>query len=189
MEISILANHLLITLVAWVGGMTLGGGVGYFISGLLYPQMTTKPNLRRMIVLVPWRTVVFTLLPLVWSPLPVVLLGLGNPTGMVIAGLTISLVACPALMKIRLNHWFPPSFRERLISEARTLFLLALLAAIGVGFVGGGGAGFYLMRQMDSLEYGNAFRGFLWLVGIALIVDLIFGVVEYLIGFETTPSH
>jgi hypothetical protein len=53
MEIAILTDHLLITLVAWIGGVTVGGGVGYLMASLVRPLMSAKPDDRRLIALVP----------------------------------------------------------------------------------------------------------------------------------------
>jgi ABC-type nitrate/sulfonate/bicarbonate transport system permease component len=92
-------------------------------------------------------------------------------------------------MKTRLNDWFTPSLWIHLIAEARTLLLFALFATVGAGFVGGGGAGWYLMQQMDLLEYGKLFQGILLLAGLALILDLTLGIIEYRAGFGTTSTR
>jgi ABC-type nitrate/sulfonate/bicarbonate transport system permease component len=179
MEMSTLTDHLLITLVAWIGGLTVGGGIGYLMASFVNPLMNAKPNARRIFALVPWRTLVFMLILLVWSPLLAIWLGLGNLTGIMMVGLTVSLLAWPMAMKARLNDWFPPKLRVRFISGSRSLLLFALLATLGAGFVGGGGFGFYLMQQVNLLEYGKLVEGFLLLGGVALIFDLILGIVEY----------
>jgi hypothetical protein len=187
MEIAVLTNHLLITLVAWIGGGIVGGGGGYLMASLVGPRMSEKPDDRRILALLPWRTLIFVLLLAVWSPWLVIRLGLGTSTGIVTVGLTIGLVAWPMAMNTCLNAWFTPSLRLHLIAESRTLLVFALFATVGAGFVGGGGAGWYLMQQVNLLEYGKVFQGILWLTGLALILDLTLGIVEYRAGFGTPP--
>jgi hypothetical protein len=186
MKIAILTNHLLITVVAWIGGGILGGGAGYLMAHLVRLRMSEKPDQRRILALLPWRTLIFVLLLAVWSPWLVMQFGLGILTGIVTVGLTIGLVAWPMAMSACLNAWFTSSLRKQLIAEARTLLVFAVLATVGAGFAGGGGAGWYLIQQMDSLEYGKAFQVILWLTGLALILDLTSGIVEYWAGFGTS---
>jgi ABC-type nitrate/sulfonate/bicarbonate transport system permease component len=188
MEIPIIADHLLISLVAWIGGITVGGGLGYVTANVLHSLINAKPDVRRNLSLFPWRTLLFTLMLFVWSPFIVVRLGLGNLTGTIMVGLTLSLIAWPMTMRACLNNWFPSSLRVRLMSGIRTLLLLALFAALGVGFYGGGGLGPYLMRQVSVLEYNKLFEGIMFFGGIALTLDLISGVVEYWVTRDTIPS-
>jgi ABC-type nitrate/sulfonate/bicarbonate transport system permease component len=64
---------------------------------------------------------------------------------------------------------------------------LAIFTTLGVGLVGAGGAGFYLMESMRSMEYGKLVQGILLLGGMTLVLDLILGFVEYKASFST-PS-
>jgi hypothetical protein len=190
MEVAVLRNHLLITVVAWIGGGIIGGGGGYLMASLVRLRMSEKPDERRILALLPWRTLIFVLLLVVWSPWSpwlVMRYGLGTSTGIMTVGLTIGLVAWPMAMNTCLNTWFIPNPRIHLIAEARTLLVFALFATVGAGFVGGGGAGWYLMQQANLLAYGKVFQGILWLTGLALILDLTLGIVQHRAGFET-PS-
>lgn len=179
MEMSILTNHLLISVVAWIGALIIGGGVGNFVARVLKPLMTAKPATSRSMSLFPWRSIIFMLLLLVWSPILGIWLGLGNLTGIAIVGLSLSLLALPMMMKARLIYLLPTSFLERIVSLARTLLMIALFATLGVGYVGAGGFGFYLMQQMNLLEYGKLYQGFFVLGVTALILDLV------LVSFNT----
>ena len=182
MKIAILTNHLLITVVAWIGGVILGGGGGYLMATMLRSRIGEKPKARRLLALLPWRTLIFVLLLAVWTPWLVMRLGLGTLTGIVTVGVTIGLVAWPMTMNTCLNDWFTPSRRIHLIAAVRTLLLFSLLATVGAGFVGGGGAGWYLVQQWNLLEFGKVFQRILWLAGLALILDLTLGIVEYWAG-------
>ncbi len=178
MDISILANHLLITLVAWIAGLIVGGVGGVLIASLIRPRTSPKPDSIRGLAWIPWRTLVFMLMLVVWSPLIPVWLGLGTTTGMVISGFAISLIALPMMMSMSLNDSHTRSWLVHFISKARSLLFFAQFAALGVGYFGGGGAGLYLVEQMKLLDYGKVFQGFLIIVGLALVLDLVFGAIE-----------
>jgi osmoprotectant transport system permease protein len=186
-EMSFFIDHLMITLVAWMGGLTLGSGIGYLIASLVRSLVSAIPNDRQINSLVPWRPLLLMLILVVWSPLLPARLGLGTSTAMVMVGLTISLVSLFMTMNMLLNHWFPPSLCVGLIAKARNLLILALFATLGAGLMGGGGAGFYLMEQVKFLEFSKLLQGILILGGMALIMDFILSIVEYRAGFST-PS-
>ncbi len=188
MEISILTNHLLITVVAWIGALMIGGGVGHIVARALIPIMKAKPVSRRNMSLIPWRSIIFMLLLLVWSPILGIWLGLGNLTGIAIVGLTLSLLAMSMMMKAQVNQWFPSSLLEYIVSLARTLLMIALFATLGVGYVGAGGLGFYLMQQVKLMEYGKLYEGFFILGVTALILDLVFGVIQFRVSRDPQPS-
>jgi ABC-type proline/glycine betaine transport system permease subunit len=187
LEMSTFMDHLLIALVAWIGSLVLGGGVGYLMAHLLRRLMSAMPNNRRIIALVPWRTLLFILILILWSPFLPTRLGIGTQTGMVMVSLTISLVACPMTMSTFLDNWFPQTLHVRLMVVARALLFLALFATLGVGLIGGGGAGVYLIQQVNLLEYGKLLQGVLLLGGMALLLDLILGFVEFWAGYRS-PS-
>lgn len=184
MEISIFADHLLITLVTWVAGLILGSGLGYLMAKSIHPLLVARPDRRRILALLPWRTLLFILILFLWSPFLAIRLGLGTSTGIMIVGLTLILVAWFMTMNTFLDHWFPPALRLRLLASTRTLLFLALFTTLGASFVGGGGAGFYLLQQVNLLAYGQLLQGILLLGGIALGLDLIMGVVEYRAGLS-----
>ena len=182
MKIAILTNHLLITVVAWISGGIIGGGGGYLMATMVRSRISEKPEAKRILALLPWRTLIFVLLMAVWTPWLVMRLGLGTLTGIVTVGVTIGLIAWPMAMNTCLNDRFTPNRRIQLIAAARTLLHFSLLATVGAGFIGGGGAGWYLVQQWNLLEFGRVFQGILWLAGLALILDLTLGIIEYWAG-------
>ena len=115
-------------------------------------------------------------------------MGLGTLTGVVTVGLTIFFITVPITMKVFLEDWFSQTPLERFMTEARNLLFLALFAMLGVGWVGGGGVGFYLTQQVNLMNYGKLIQGILLLGGIAFILDLLLGAVEYQLGLRK-PSR
>ena len=63
MELSVLVEHLWITLVVWLGGLALGGAAGALTAQLARPAAG-----RRTAALIPWRALLVSLALLVWSP-------------------------------------------------------------------------------------------------------------------------
>lgn len=188
MEMSILTNHLLNSIVVWFAALIIGGGFGYFIVNALKPIMNAKPATRRRMTLIPWRSLILILMLLVWSPILGIWLGLGYLTGKVMVGLTLSLLTLPMIMKAHLNKWFPSSLLEGIVSLARTLLMIALFATLGVGNVGAGGFGYYLIQQVNLLEYGKLYEGIFILGVTALILDLVLGIIQFWLSRFALPS-
>ena len=67
MEVHILSEHLMISLLPWLVGVFVGGSLGYICARVIHGLFSALPRLRRPSTLVPWRTAVMTL-PLL-SPL------------------------------------------------------------------------------------------------------------------------
>jgi len=65
--------------------------------------------------------------------------------------------------------------------------MIALFATLGVGYVGAGGLGFYLMQQVKLMEYGKLSQGIFVLGVTALILDLVFGVIQFRVSRDPQP--
>jgi len=189
MDKSILINHLFISLVAWLVGMALGGSSGYLFAHKFFDQTNKNPIADWKTILFPWRSLIFVVILFVWSPFLVIWLGLGNLTGTVMVGLTLSLLALTMTMTTIFHNEHPLTTRVLFISNARSLILIALFATLGVGYVGAGGFGFYLSQQLNLLNYDKLIEGILILSGIALALDLILGWIQYLVTQKTMISQ
>jgi len=186
MDMSVLADHLLISFTAWIGGLFIGGGIGYLLFQPLGNFIESKPGNQQYLVLIPWRTLILILTMLLWSPYLPIRLGLGTPTALVVMLLTISLLACPTTVSILMENRYPSSLRVRLFGGARTLLFIALFATLGVGLVGGGGVGFLFVELIRSMEYGKLVQGSLLFWGLCLLFDLLLGFVDNKIRSSTS---
>ncbi|MDH4138063.1 MAG: hypothetical protein OEW09_15295 [Anaerolineae bacterium] len=179
MNVSTFGEHLLISLVPWLAGAIVGGGLGYACALVARRLFSTFPGLRKASMLLPWRTAAVTL-PLL-SPLVVILVGLGIVAGAVMVGLFVLLFALPFTVVILLEQWYPSPLAVRLIAGAKTLATASVaVAAVGPPMAGGGGAGVLIFQGMRLLDYAQMLRGFSVVVFLALTIDVLLGVLQLL---------
>jgi len=176
---SIFSEHLLISLAPWLAGVVVGGVLGYVCALAARRLFSTLPGLRRVSMLLPWRTVAMTL-PLL-SPLVVLRVGLGIVAGAVMVGLFVFLLALPFTITTLFEHWYPSPLVARLIAVARTLAVASMaVAAVGPPGAGSGGAGVLIFEGMRLLDYAQMLRGFAIVVLLALVVDVLLGALQWL---------
>jgi ABC-type nitrate/sulfonate/bicarbonate transport system permease component len=176
---SIVREHLLVSLAPWLAGVVVGGVLGYACTLVARRLFSTRPGWRRTSMLLPWRTVAVTL-PLL-SPLIVVFVGLGTMAGAVMVGLFVFLFALPLTVITLLEQWYPWPLVVRLIARARTLATASVaVAAVGPPSVGSGGAGVLIFGGMGLLDYPQMLRGFSIVVLLALMVDVLLGALQLL---------
>jgi len=180
MNVSIFGEHLLISLVPWLAGVVVGGGLGYACALVARRLFSTLPGLRRASMLLPWRTIVVTL-PLL-SPFVTILVGLGRVAGAVMVGLFVFLFALPFTVVALLEQWYPSPLVVRLIAGARTLATASVaVAAVGPPLAGSGGAGVLIFQQgMLLLDYPQMLKGFGIVVLLALMIDILLGILQLL---------
>ncbi len=188
MDISIVFDHLYISLTAWLAGIAIGCSFGYFFAKIFFNQASVKPDIDWKIILFPWRSLIFILILLVWSPLLAIWLGLGNLTGIVMVGITLSILSLSMTMSTLFHKRFPVSIKSALLSNTRTLLIIAIFVTLGVGYVGAGGFGFYFYQLVNLLNYNQLIKGFILLGLIAIFLDLILGFVQYLVVRASNPS-
>lgn len=185
---SVLAEHLLISLVPWLAVVAVGGGLGYVCALVARSLFCALPGLRRPSILLPWRTVVVTLLLL--SPIVPLVVGLGRAAGVAIVGLFVFLLAVPLTTVTLLEHWCPSPLLVRLIAGARTLATGAVAVAAVTTVVGaGGGAGWLIFEGMKLLEYREMFLGFSIVVLLALMSDILLGAFELLLSLASRKAQ
>ena len=185
MSTSLVVNHMLISVIGWIFGIALGGGLGYLFARWLFTESREKIYRDWPMILIPWRTIIFVAIILVWSPLLVIKLGLGNITGTVMVGIVLALLTLVMVMKLIFDQKYTRTTWVRFISNARSLLLVAIFATLGVGYVGAGGFGFYLGQLLNLLEYGKLVEGILILGEWTLFSDLIMGLVQYWVSQKT----
>ena len=174
---SVVGEHLLVSLVPWLIGVAVGGGLGYVCALAAHSLFSALPGLRRASMLLPWRTVAVTL-PLL-SPLVVVLVAMGALAGAIIVGLFVFLFALPFTVVALLEQWYPSPLVVRLIARARTLATASVaVAAIGPPWVGSGGAGWLIYEGMRFRDNSQMLRGFSIVVLLALMIDVLLGALQ-----------
>ena len=169
--------QLLLSLIPWLAGLLVGGGFGYFLARWLRPLIAKKIGLRRGLMWIPWRSVI-VVLPYLAFFAPVYF-GLGLMTGSYIVGIYVFILSIPFTAVTFLNHWFPFPLRIRVISLARIIAVGAISIAAATGIIGGFVAGSQMVESFRILNYAGFFTVFFMVLGIALLIDLLFGAVQF----------
>lgn len=177
--INIFLDHVLISLVPWLAGIVVGGGLGYACALVARSLFSTRPGLRRASMLLPWRTIAVTLaLVALVSPIIVVRVGLGRVAGMISVGIFVLVFALPFTVGTLLEYWYPSPLAVHLIAGARTLAIASVAVAIASRLSGSSAAGALIFQGMRLLDYPQMLRGFSIVALLALIIDVLLGALQ-----------
>ncbi len=189
---TVFINHLLLSIVPWVAGGLIGGGLGYLLALAIRP-LSARPGLYRALRLIPWRTIAFVLVAIaIYAAYPVYLLGSvlrsAMPgTGFLVDALAsisfaVLAVALPFTTSIIAGYWFPPSLGERLAAGARTLGVASVVLALTASHWGVNGAGRLIAIGAREFDYSEVGLGYGIVVSVALIVDLVMGLIQMVVA-------
>jgi hypothetical protein len=189
---SILLNQLLLTIVPWIAGGLLGGGLGYLLALAIRP-LGARPGLHRALRVLPWRSITFALVAIaINSVYPFILLGPALRTVMPGIGFfgysiacfsfSILILALPFTTSITAGYWFPPTLGERLVAGARTLGVASAVIALTASYWGVSSPGHLIAAAMDAFDYPRVWLGYSIIVSTALIVDLVMGLIQMAIA-------
>jgi len=185
----IFLDHLLISLVPWLAGTVVGGGLGYACALVARSLFSALPGSRRASMLLPWRTVAVTLaLVALVSPIIVIRVGLGRVAGMISVGIFVFAFALPFTVGTLLEHWYPSPLVVRLIAGSRILATASVAVAIVGCLPGSGGAGALIFQGMRLLDYPQMFRGFSVVALLSLIIDVLLGALQLLFSRTSEKS-
>jgi ABC-type nitrate/sulfonate/bicarbonate transport system permease component len=179
MTFQYIAQHLLLSLVPWLIGSTLGCVIGYGIALLIKKFFIGFPGRRGLKVFTPWRTIIMVSLLLVYSPLIVVWVGLGSTATLLIVGFFVFLLALPITTGILIEKWCPSSIAVRLAAAVRTLATSSIVLTVTTGIYSTGGLGPIMIEQLDMLEYSSVFSTLLIVAAITLMVDMLLGIPHF----------
>lgn len=189
MIISVIGQHLLISILPWLIGTVVGGGLGYACALVARSVVSTHPGLRRAAMLLPWRTIAVTLtLVALLSPLTVEHFGLGLEAGQVSVGFFVFVFALPLTVGTFLDHWSPSPLVIRLIAKARMLALVSVAVAVMTYLMGSGGAGTLIWQGMQNLDNAQLLKGFSIVAVLALVVDVLLGTLQLVFSRTVRPT-
>ena len=180
MTVSVVLEHLLISLGGWVVGVTVGGALGTLLALGARTLFTAAPHLRRLSMLMPGRTVVLNLLIVAWTPASVILMGLRPAAALLNIALVMFLFALPFSASLLFERWYPSLFAVRIIAGLRTLATISLVATVFWGNYHGIGG--YMSMSLDDLHFEGLFKGWLVLAGLILILDVLLGIVQLVVA-------
>jgi hypothetical protein len=180
MDASVLIQHLLISVLPWLVGVIVAGGLGCVWAPAARSLFSRLPALQSVSMLLPWRAVALSL-PLL-SPLAAIRVGLGAIGVEIVVALFVFLLALPFTVVTRLEDWYASPPILRFVAWSRTLALASVVVATVVApMVGGGGAGSLIFRGLRALDYAQMVRGFAVMVVVALTIDLVLGAVQLML--------
>lgn len=188
MNISTLGEHFLISIVPWLVGVAVGGGLGYVCALAARSLFSTRPGLHRVAMLLPWRTVAVTLSSVaLLSPATTIIVGFGRVAGMVSVGFFVFVFALLFTVRSLLERWHSSSLAVRLIGGARTLATVSVAVAVLGVFSGSGGAGALIFEGLARLDKAQVFEGFSVIVSITLVIDVLLGALQIVLHRTVQP--
>jgi hypothetical protein len=181
MNISVIGDHLLISLLGWILGITIGGSLGYGGALITRHILTASRKPWKPIILLPWRTIVMAL-PLL-SPFVPVWIGLGTIAGIFMDGLFVFVLAFLFTITTVLNYWFSPSLNTRILAGTRSLAVASPVMAVSAYWIGGGGLG-GLIWQIVQQRFD--YQALLAVLLLAFLFDIAIGLIQML---TSQPSN
>ncbi|HEY62801.1 MAG TPA: hypothetical protein G4N95_09150 [Anaerolineae bacterium] len=181
MRIDLVFQHAIISLVGLGIGAIVGIPPGYAISRLAKRLSSDNAHFQKRFLFVPWRTLlVASLLVFLYPVIIMIPLGLGLLSGILSVGVNIFLIALVMTVDAYLIRQRADDEKVRISSVVRTLSVLSILLATQVGIVSGLGLGYEAYKNIRLLNFNAAIGSWLWMIFLALILDLVFGLVQYL---------
>ncbi len=180
MTVSVVLEHLLTSLGAWLVGAIVGGALGLVIALRARALFTAAPPLHRLSMLIPGRTIVLSLLIIVWTPASILLVGLGPAADLFNTGFVIFLFTLSFTLSLLLGQWYPSSLAVRVLAGLRTLATVSLIVTIFVGNYSG--IGWHMFRSLMNLDYDLLFQEWLILAGLLLFLDVLLGIVQLIVA-------
>ena len=168
--------------VGWILGVIVGGGLGYLLALGFRSLITSKPNFRRALFLLPWRTGAIALLLLASVPvLYIVIWGFGPKTDIIgIGTITMILMLC-TIPSLLLDYWLPNTLRIRFVALMRSIATGSIVIANLFSLLGGssGSMGQIALFHLRMMEKSMAIGYYMIAVVIVLVIDVLMGVLQY----------
>lgn len=162
------------SLVPCLGGLLVGGSLGFMSYRISEWIESEQPRARRFWTLLPWRTLAlgmyFLLIPYAWNELHAY-----GISGLLFAIFGFALV--PYLLE-RNTTW--PKIRVMMISWARTLAIASVgFSTVSSSLTGLGGGGTLWWRGLRLNDAEMLRQGFWIMVGVSLVVDVLLGIIQH----------
>jgi hypothetical protein len=184
----VIREHLVMSLLPCLIGMIVGGSLGALGAVSSHRFFLRHPRWHQPAALTPWRTLLAGLLLVVWSPCAVDYWGAGPAAGAWIVGIISLLFGSGVGLVVLFEYWHPSPPVANLIAGARTLFILAIVFGVEVGYLGGGGLGSFIMVQKVSMRLNTALTGWGILTGIIFLLDLLLGLAQMAAAIRFTAK-
>ncbi|MEW6094185.1 MAG: hypothetical protein AB1531_09500 [Chloroflexota bacterium] len=183
----VILQHVLVTVVIVLVGLLVGGGLGFLFAWLFKMLYKAVPGLQPPLMLLPWRTVLFSVVMFFISPMAFFMIRNFEPQGLMTGlypGLVFILLAFFLTLDTTLNNWLPIGLGARLTALARTLAVASgILIAVGVEYFSAGILWHARAMVARTFEPDGFWIMLGVVMGLGLAFDLLLGVVQMLLAY------
>lgn len=179
LTLSRILAHLGLSLVPWLIVMLAGGGIGYLLAILFRRWFQGHPRAFDLMVFLPWRSIaVLIALVAINTPFTIWNFGLDPLSTSVTIGVALSVLFVPWITSIFLYSEYPISTRRKVLSLVRTFTILSIVLPVFLQ----AGVGYFIYQVSFNLDTPNMILGYEVVGAMMLGVDLIVGLVQYVLG-------
>ena len=185
LTLSMILQHLEVSLIPWLIVMVVGGGLGYFFAILFRKWFQDHQRVLNLLVLLPWRSVaIWIALVVIYSPLMVWQFGLGTIAGSVAVGVALSSLMIPWITTTLVRSWVPLSTIGKILSIVRLSAILSIALPVFLNI----GMGYFISRGSFDLEIQKMTLGYEVVGAMLLGTDIVLGIIQFALS-DTHIHH
>ena len=185
LSLSMILQHLEVSLIPWLIVMVVGGGLGYFFAILFRKWFQDHKRVLNLLVLLPWRSVaIWIALVVIYSPLMVWQFGLGTIAGSVAVGVALSSLMIPWITTTLVRSWVPLSTIGKILSIVRLSAILSIALPVFLNI----GMGYFISRVSFDLEIQKMTLGYEVVGAMLLGTDIVLGIIQFALS-DTHIHH
>lgn len=185
LSLSMILQHLEVSLIPWLIVMVVGGGLGYFFAILFRKWFQDHQRVLNLLVLLPWRSVaIWIALVVIYSPLMVWQFGLGTIAGSVAVGVALSSLMIPWITTTLVRSWVPLSTIGKILSIVRLSAILSIALPVFLNI----GMGYFISRGSFDLEIQKMTLGYEVVGAMLLGTDIVLGIIQFALS-DTHIHH
>jgi len=185
LTLSMILQHLEVSLIPWLIVMVVGGGLGYFFAILFRKWFQDHQRVLNLLVLLPWRSVaIWIALVVIYSPLMVWQFGLGTIAGSVAVGVALSSLMIPWITTTLVRSWVPLSTIGKILSIVRLSAILSIALPVFLNI----GMGYFISQGSFDLEIQKMTLGYEVVGAMLLGTDIVLGIIQFALS-DTHIHH
>ena len=185
LTLSMILQHLEVSLIPWLIVMVVAGGLGYVFAILLRKWFQGHQRVLNLLVLLPWRSVaIWIALVVIYSPLMVWQFGLGTIAGSVAVGVALSSLIIPWITTTLVRSWVPLSTIGKILSIVRLSAILSIALPVFLNI----GMGYFISRGSFDLEIQKMTLGYEVVGAMLLGTDIVLGIIQFALS-DTHIHH
>ncbi len=182
-------QHIVITVIVILVGFLFGGGLGWLLARLFRALCDALPGLRLPLLMLPWRTFLFTVLLIFASPIATYPFIVPQTPAALSSAILFILMVSFFVADETLAYWFHAGLPLRLLKLGRTLAVASSVIVALVGLFSQGG----ILNEARRITAATFTPRSLWvalavIMGLGLIFDLLLGVAQMRLTYVEMKS-